>query len=194
MAGTNGKPEVGTDPIDAEHELPPAAEGEDTVPGPAVSVDASPADSEYQKLKVERDNMHDRMLRMQAEFDNSRKRAVREQQEFRDFALADALKSLLPVLDSFERALQSSANEKSEFRNGVELIYRQLQDVLTKLGLSAVPAKGGPFDPRFHEAIATVDTDEMDDHHVLEELQRGYKLKERLLRPSMVKVARNPKS
>jgi molecular chaperone GrpE len=99
----------------------------------------------------------------------------------------------LPILDSFERALQTGRAEKSEFRGGVELIYRQLQDALLKFGLRPIPAKGEPFDPHLHEAVEMVDTTEAADHQVLEELQRGYKLKDRLLRPSMVKVARNPK-
>ena len=107
--------------------------------------------------------------------------------------LADAVKALLPTLDSFERALQTSAGDKSEFRGGVELIYKQLQDALVKLGLRPIPAKGEPFDPHLHQAIEMVDTREAKDHHVLDELQRGYKLKDRLLRPSMVRVAHNPK-
>jgi molecular chaperone GrpE len=89
--------------------------------------------------------------------------------------------------------LQTSASDKSEFRGGVELIYKQLQDALSKLGLRPIPAKGEPFDPHLHQAIEMVDTDEAEDHHVLDELQRGYKLKDRLLRPSMVRVARNPR-
>ena len=106
-------------------------------------------------------------------------------------ALADAVKALLPVLDSFERALQAVSEEKSEFRSGVELIYKQLQDTLGKLGLRPIPAKGEPFDPHLHQAVEMVETSEADDHQILEELQRGYKFKDRLLRPSMVKVAKN---
>ncbi len=146
-----------------------------------------------QKVKAERDTLLDRLARSQAEFDNARKRAAREQQEFREYALADALKALLPILDSFERALKVGAGEQSEFHSGVELIYKQLQDALAKLGLRAVPAKGKPFDPHVHEAIEMVDTTDVPDHEVIEELQHGYKLKERLLRPAMVRVARNPK-
>src|SRR6184192_3349318 len=126
-------------------------------------------------------------------FENARKRAAREQQDFREYALADAVKALLPTLDSFERALKAGEAEKSEFRGGVELIYKQLQDALAKLGLRPIPAKGEPFDPHLHQAVEMVDTDEVEDHHVLDELQRGYKLKDRLLRPSMVRVARNSK-
>jgi molecular chaperone GrpE len=153
---------------------------------------ASTESSELQKLRVERDTLIDRLARLQAEFENARKRSAREQQDFREFALADAIKALLPILDSFERALQTSA-ERSEFRGGVDLIYKQFQDALQKLGLRAIPAKGEIFDPHLHEAIEMVDTTAAADHQILEELQRGYKLKDRLLRPSMVKVARNSK-
>jgi molecular chaperone GrpE len=186
MARMNGKTETQTEEqemvnqeLDPAHELP-AAEG------------LGEREAELQKLKAERDSLLDRLARSQAEFDNARKRAVREQQEFRDFALADAIRTLLPVVDSFELALRSSS-EKSEFRGGVDLIFKQLQDALLKLGVQPVPAKGERFDPHVHEAIEMVDTHEAKDQEVLEELQRGYKLRERLLRPAMVKVARNSK-
>jgi molecular chaperone GrpE len=189
MARGNGKTEV--DPrLDAEHELPPADGSEDSSQG-AVSV--SGEGGELQKLKAERDSLLDRLARMQADFENARKRAARDQQEFREYALADALKTLLPVLDSFDRALQSASGEKSELRNGVELIDKQLHDALGKLGLRPIPARGELFDPRWHEAIEMVDTTDAEDHQILDELQHGYKLKDRLLRPAMVRVARNPK-
>ena len=178
--------------LDAAHELPAsedAAEGTETTESSRTSGDGS----ELQKARAERDMLVDRLARLQAEFENARKRTAREQQDFREYAVADAIKALLPSLDSFERALQTSRADKSEFRSGVELIYKQLQDALQKLGLRAIPAKGEPFDPHLHEAIEMVETSDAPDHQILEELQRGYKLKDRLLRPSMVKVARNPK-
>jgi len=191
MARGNGKTEV--DPqLDAEHELPPADGSEDS-PLTAAGVSASAEGGELQRLKAERDTLLDRLARMQADFENARKRAARDQQEFREYALTDALKALLPVLDSFDRALQTSAEEKSELRNGIELIHKQLQDALGKLGLRAISAKGEAFDPRWHEAIEMVDNTGAEDHQVIDELQRGYKLKDRLLRPAMVRVARNPK-
>ncbi len=150
-------------------------------------------EAELQRLKAERDTAVDRLARMQAEFDNARKRAAREQQDFRDFALVDTIKTLLPVVDSFERALQAKS-EGGDFRSGVELIYKQLQDALSKLGVQPIAAKGQPFDPRFHEAIEMVDTSDAPDHQVLDEWQRGYKYKDRLLRPAMVRVAKNPES
>jgi molecular chaperone GrpE len=191
MARGNGKTEVETR-LDAERELPPADGSEDSPQG-ADRVAAPGESSEVQKLKAERDTLLDRLARMQADFENARKRAARDQQEFREFALADALKALLPVLDSFDRAIQAGSEQKSELRSGVELIYKQLQDALGKLGLRAISAKGEAFDPRLHEAIEMVDTTEAPDHQVLGELQHGYKLKDRLLRPAMVRVARNPK-
>ena len=201
MGKGNGKSE--TTNLDLEHELP-AAEGGDETTDPAGPA-AVGAVSEVDQLKAERDALLDRLARLQAEFDNARKRAVREQQEFREFAAAEVIKGLLPALDSFERALKASQNspkqslsrapapapEASEFRNGIELIYRQFQDALQKAGVQPIVSVGQPFDPRIHEAIEMVDTTDVPDHHVMDELQRGYKFKDRLLRPAMVRVARN---
>lgn len=191
MPKSNGKSEVEMNNLDLEHELPASSDSEEA-PEERATVRPS-EDAELTKLKAERDALLDRLARAQADFDNARKRASREQQEYRDYALSDTVKSLLPVLDSFDRALEHNA-EASEFRSGIELINKQLHDVLTKLGLRPIPAKGEPFDPHLHQAVEMVDTTEVEDHHVLDELQRGYKLKDRLLRPAMVRVARNPKS
>src|SRR5271163_4467510 len=191
MARTNGKSDVDPQELDVARELPASENAEDETA--AIESPSRTESSELQKLKVERDTLIDRLARLQAEFENARKRTNREQQDFRDYAAADAIKALLPILDSFERALQTGSAERSEFRSGVELIYKQLQDALSKLGLRAIPARGELFDPHLHEAIEMVDTTEAADHQILEELQRGYKLKDRLLRPSMVRVARNPK-
>ena len=192
MGKSNGKPESETAGLDLEHELPPADGDENPTATPDASVSgASETGAELQKLKAERDALVDRLARAQAEFDNARKRAVKEQQDFRDFATFDAIKSLLPVIDNFERALQAKS-EPADFRAGVELIYKQLQDALAKLGVRPIAAKGEQFDPHVHEAIEMVETPEASDHEVLEEWQRGYKFKDRLLRPAMVKVAKNP--
>jgi molecular chaperone GrpE len=191
MPRMNGKSQTDVNEIDAERELT-AGDGESETLGSAPQTTPSGGD-ELQKLKAERDTLVDRLARLQAEFENARKRAAREQQDFREFAAADTVKTLLPILDSFERALKVGAKEKSEFHGGVELIYKQLQDALGKTGLKVIPAVGQPFDPHVHEAIEMVDTTEVPDHQILEELQHGYKLKDRLLRPAMVRVARNPR-
>jgi molecular chaperone GrpE len=186
---------------DLDHELPAAESGEGSAPssilersisdrsGSGPSGEAGAA-SEIEKLKAERDALLDRLARLQAEFDNARKRAVREQQDFREFAAADVIKNFLPTLDSFERALKAGG-DAGDFRNGIELIYRQFQDALQKVGVQPIVAVGQTFDPRIHEAIEMVDTRDVPDHQVVDELQRGYKYKERLLRPAMVRVARN---
>jgi molecular chaperone GrpE len=191
MGKSNGKSEVEKAGLDLEHELPSADEGEDSLEASSAVSEPSAAGTELQKLKSERDALLDRLARAQAEFENARRRAAKEQQDFRDFAASDAIKSLLPVIDSFERALQVKS-EGGEFRSGVELIYKQLQDALGKLGVHAIPAKGEPFDPHYHEAVEMVETTDAPDHAVLDELQRGYKFKDRLLRPAMVRVAKNP--
>ena len=194
MAKTNGKSQVDPQELDLEHELPASDETDEVGRSPSAETATPPsATSELQKIRAERDTLLDRLARLQAEFENARKRAAREQQEFRDFATADAIKALLPAIDSFERALNAPASQPNEFRNGVELIYKQLQDALGKLGVRPVPAKGEPFDPHVHEAIEMVETNDAPDHQVMDELQRGYKLKDRLLRPAMVRVAKNSK-
>lgn len=183
--------------LDVEHELP-EGNGVDTVEPEAGAPENQPTEAsaivgQMELLRRERDALLDRVARLQAEFDNYRKRAAKEQSDYREYALAEAVRSLLPILDSLERALKTSENQAGDFRTGVELIYKQFRDALAKLGATVVAAEGEPFDPRYHEAIEMVETSDMKDNHVLEVLQRGYRMKERLLRPAMVRVARNPK-
>jgi molecular chaperone GrpE len=192
MRKTNGRSEAENTALDIEHELPASSgDGDDISAATAETAESSPAQSELQKVKAERDSLLDRLSRAQAEFENARRRASKEQQDFRDYATADAIKALLPVVDSLERAVQVKS-DPAELRAGVELIYKQLQAALSRLSVNPIVAQGEPFDPRFHEAIEMVETTDAPDHQVVEELQRGYKFKDRLLRPAMVKVARNP--
>jgi len=189
MAKVNGKSEAQNAALDLDHELP-AGDGDETSVAESAGESSAPA-SELQKLKAERDSLLDRLARAQAEFENARRRASKEQQDFRDYALADSIKSLLPVVDSLERALQVQS-DAAELRGGVELIYKQLLAALAKLSVNPIVSKGEAFDPRYHEAIEMVETGDAPDHQVIEELQRGYEFKDRLLRPAMVKVAKNP--
>jgi molecular chaperone GrpE len=194
---SEGRSEAQNTALDLEHELPASGDGGDSGAESSASAASgrleatSGSEAELQKLKAERDSLLDRLARMQAEFENARRRTVKEQQEFREYAAADAIKSLLPVVDSLERALQVKS-DAAEFRSGVDLIYKQLQTALAKLSVYPIASTGEAFNPRYHEAIEMVDTTEVPDQQVLEELQRGYKFKDRLLRPAMVKVARNP--
>jgi molecular chaperone GrpE len=192
MTRTNGGPEVEPEGMRPECELPAMEDKSqgNAAPQTATESESSP-ENESCETKMEVNELFDRLARLQAEFDNSRKRAVKEQEEFKDFALTNALQSLLPVLDSFDRALETSPKSLKDFRSGVELIRKQFQDTLIKLGVRPVPAAGEPFDPHLHEAVEAVDTVTAEDNQVLEELQRGYKLKDRLLRPAMLRVARN---
>ena len=150
------------------------------------------AAEQLQKLQAERDALYDRVARQQAEFENYRKRSQKEQQDYRDYALTDFAKQFLPVLDSFDRALNSQGSD-ADLRKGMELIRRQMEDALAKIGVKTVPSKGEQFDPHVHEAIEMVETEDAPDNEVLDELARGYMIKDRLLRPAMVRVAKNHK-
>jgi len=192
MGKANGRSEVEKSTLDLEHELPASSgDGDESASSAPGTGEASGAESELQKVRAERDSLLDRLSRAQAEFENARRRANKEQQDFRDYATSDAIKSLLPVVDSLERALKVKS-DAAEFRSGVELIYKQLQSALARLSVNPIVSKGEPFDPHFHEAVELVETTDVPDHQVIEELQRGYKFKDRLLRPAMVKVAKNP--
>ncbi len=146
----------------------------------------------YDQLKTERDQLVDRVARLQAEFENARKRAERERQDFRDFATGSVVEQFLPVLDNFELALKSSGSAE-QLRSGVELIVKQMEDVLRQLQVIPVPTIGQEFDPRHHEALGSIERDDLPDQHIAEEIRRGYKIRERLLRPALVRVASNPK-
>ena len=171
----------------AAAELEPAADSETP-----VSTGAPVSRAEFDQLKAERDQLVDRIARLQAEFENARKRAERERMEFRDYATGSVVEQFLPVLDNFELALKSEGTAE-QMRSGVSLIVKQMEDVLKQMQVSPVPAVGEAFDPRVHEALGSVDRDDLPDQHVAEEIRRGYKIRERLLRPAMVRVAHNPK-
>jgi molecular chaperone GrpE len=147
---------------------------------------------EFGKLKAERDQLLDRLARLQAEFENARKRAERERVEFRDYATGSVVEQFLPVLDNFELALKSTGSA-AQLRHGVELIVKQMEEILGKMQVSPIATVGEAFDPRMHEALGSVDRDDLPDQHVAEEVRRGYKMRERLLRPALVRVANNPK-
>ncbi|HUQ49482.1 MAG TPA: nucleotide exchange factor GrpE [Terriglobales bacterium] len=183
----NGKTET-NQPLELE-ERP----NDPDTPSEAVAqAPASEVQDPLRKLQAERDALFDRLARQQAEFENYRKRVEKDKQESRDFTVVETLKPLLPILDNFELALKAQSSG-SDLRKGVDLIRKQMEDALSKLGVQAISAPGQPFDPRLHEAIEMVESSEVEDNHVLEELQRGYKYKDKLLRPAMVRVATNHK-
>jgi molecular chaperone GrpE len=148
-------------------------------------------EAELKQVKVKADEQHDQLLRLQADFDNFRKRTQKEKAELIKYASEQLVGELLPVLDNFERATCSAQNNPdiTVFSQGVEMILRQLQTALSKVGLKAMECVGQPFDPNLHEAVLRVESDEHPENTVVEELQKGYFLKEKVLRPSMVKVS-----
>jgi molecular chaperone GrpE len=155
-------------------------------------------EAEVAALKNEKAELQDRFLRKAAEFDNFRKRMEREKSETGAFAKSSVLLELLPIVDACERALESfSGAEESEnlsrYRAGVELLYKQLGDALTRIGVTPIEALGQEFDPNLHEALSREETTEHEENTVLQVLRRGYLFKDRLLRPAQVKVAVRPR-
>lgn len=161
--------------------------GEASAEVPAESGDLAAA---HQKLLAEKGALYERLLRKQAELENLRKRTQREKEEFAQHATFDLVRALVPVLDGFERALKHRDESVPEqFYQGMELIYRQLLGALTRAGLTPIETAGKTFDPHLHQAVETVEAPAHEDQQIVEELQRGYRLKHRLLRPAIVKVA-----
>jgi molecular chaperone GrpE len=138
----------------------------------------------------------DRLLRTTADFDNFKKRAAREKQDAIKYATESLLQKVIPVLDNFEMALaaaqNSSAADIKSLQDGVAMIHTQLKSTLTEAGLEEVDATGKPFDPNMHEAVSQQESDTVAEGHVLQQLRKGYKLRERLLRPATVIVAKAP--
>jgi molecular chaperone GrpE len=167
-------------PIDPTAEGPDAGAAEDAVP---AGLDAA--------LK-ERDALRDQLLRAAADFDNYRKRIDRERRDLVDYAATELIAEVLPVLDDLERALEQPASpEVAAYRQGVELVHRKMLDLLKKRGVTPIPAAGERFDPNLHEAVVHEVSDAHEEGTITGELRRGYRLKERLLRPAMVKVAKS---
>jgi molecular chaperone GrpE len=152
-------------------------------------VEAGP--SELELLKAERDQLLDRLARLQAEFDNARKREIKERADAREYTIGAAVEPFLGVMDNFQLALKAEGSV-DQLRAGVNLILKQMEEALKSLQVVPVETVGTQFDPRIHEALGSIETAELPDHQVVEEIRRGYKIRERLLRPAMVKIAVNP--
>jgi molecular chaperone GrpE len=182
-----------------KHQEPEAAEepAESGAERPDTSRIVDPAESlaivtaERDRLAAEKAEVQDRLLRSQAEFQNLRRRIEREKAEWHEYAATEAVRSLLPILDDFERALKIEAADK-HYSKGMELIYQRLIESLKKLGLEPMVCVGQPFNPHMHHAVDKFETEDAPDGTVLEEYQRGYNFKGQLLRAAMVKVAVAP--
>lgn len=183
---------VGESPLEATvQEAVNSVEPSATAEAPA-EVSAAVAE-ELARLQAEKEDLLGTLIRRQADFENYRKRVERERKEDVQRATALLVDALLPVLDAFERALGAHGDAGyEEYRKGFDLIYRQLLDGLARIGLERIEALGKPFDPHYHQAVERVESADHAEGTVLEELQHGYKLRDRVLRPTMVRVAVQP--
>ena len=164
---------------------------QDGTPDPEPPGRATPPTIGSRRSRASGTSYYDRVLRLTAEFDNYRKRIERERRETGERAAASLIEELLPIVDDLERALGAEAGPGAEsYRKGVEIIYKQLADLLTRRGVTVMDVLGNDFDPHVHQAVAHEESPGARDGEVIEELRRGYKLGDRLLRPAMVKVAK----
>jgi molecular chaperone GrpE len=167
-------------------------QGLEVAPQPAAAQIAE-LEKQLLELRREKDDVHDRLLRKHADFENFRKRAEKEKKEYQMFALSDFMYELLAILDNFERAFSHAEEQvNTDYHKGILLIYRQLKDLLEKKGLKAIETIGRVFDPNYHEAITREARDDVPENTILEEFQKGYFFREKLLRPAMVKVSFKP--
>ena len=193
----DGHPAAGTgaDRSDADDGHPAAGTGadrsdaDDGHPAAGTGADRSDADA-IDRLQRERDEYYERLLRMTADFDNYRKRTDRERRELAEHAAMALLKDLLPLVDDLERALAADARNGDIDRRGVEIIHKQLLDLLAARGVVPIEALGADFDPNLHQAVTHEPSEAHRDGEIIEELRRGYVLRDRLIRASMVKVAK----
>ena len=162
-----------------------AAEAGETAAAPQIT------QAEMDQLAAERDQLRDRLARLQAEFDNARKREVKDRQDARDYTVQGTIEPFLGVMDNFQLAL-SAKGTAEQLKAGVEMILRQMEEALKGLNVQPVESIGAQFDPRVHEALGSIETKEFPDHQVLEEIRRGYRLRDKLLRPALVRIAANP--
>jgi molecular chaperone GrpE len=160
---------------------------EETAPPAETPAGEAPSDA----LQKERDDLYDRLLRKTAEFDNFRKRVERDRKEMIEWAAADVISDLLSIVDDFDRALAADAPPEAQaYKAGLELIHRQLSELLKKRGVTQVEAMGADFDPHLHQAVAYEEAAGAREGEVVEVMAKGYKLGDRLLRPALVKVAK----
>lgn len=183
---------------EAEAAQEDAAEGsEEEAPEEAASEAAAMQEEiealkgQVEKLTGDLQEKKGRLLRLQADFDNFRRRSAKEREEISAVVTQNFCKDMLPLLDNFERAMAAETKDVEAFQKGVEMIFTQFQEVLKKNGLEQIEAVGQKFDPNFHQAVMRVEDPEKEDDTVAQELQKGYMVKGRVIRPSMVQVVSN---
>lgn len=173
--------------VGVDEQAPPTGDGDSVeISDPLEQLAALTA--ERDQLLAEKSDLQDRLMRRQAEFDNFRRRSDREKAEMVDFGKMEAIQAVLPVVDDFERALKVETADK-EYARGMTLIYQRLEDAMKKLGLTPLETIGKKFDPNLHHAVDKFPTGEQEEDTILDEYQKGYNFRDRLLRPAMVKVS-----
>ncbi len=180
-----------TPPVyEAENSEQSGEQGDDDSLDSTLEGDLAALQKQLEEEKAKTEDSYNRLLRLQADFDNYRRRTQTEKEEFFKYATESVMLALLPVLDNFQLALEAKENDPAKVVEGVEMIYRQMLDVLQKEGLSVIEALGGEFDPEKHEAVMQEPAGDKEDNTVTQELRRGYCLKEKVIRPTMVVVAK----
>ena len=177
---------------EAEAEAAPAAEEDaeaETTAEPQEEVTL--AKSELEKLQAAVQEKEERALRLQADFENFRRRTAKEKEELSAVVTQGILKDMLPLLDNFERAMAAEAKDIDSFKQGVEMIFKQFGEILVKNGLEHIEVEGAKFDPNYHQAVMRVENPDLEDETIAQELQKGYMVKGRVIRPSMVQVVAN---
>ena len=158
---------------------------------PAADSEAGEAPGEAEQLHQALKEKEDQYLRLQAEYANFRRRTTKEKEELAAVVTQNILTDMLPLLDNFDRAMAAESADLDAFKKGIEMIYGQFQDVLKKNGLELIQTEGATFDPNFHQAVMRVENPKMEDDQIAQELQKGYIVKGRVIRPSMVQVVAN---
>ena len=177
---------------EAEEAEAPPAEGEAGTEAPEEpKEEVTLAKEELEKLQAAVQEKEERALRLQADFENFRRRTAKEKEELSAVVTQGILKDMLPLLDNFERAMAAEAKDIDSFKQGVEMIFKQFGEVLVKNGLEHIEVEGKKFDPNFHQAVMRVENPELEDETIAQELQKGYMVKGRVIRPSMVQVVAN---
>ena len=177
---------------EAEEAEAPPAEGEAGAEAPEEpKEEVTLAKEELEKLQAAVQEKEERVLRLQADFENFRRRTAKEKEELSAVVTQGILKDMLPLLDNFERAMAAEAKDIDSFKQGVEMIFKQFGEILVKNGLEHIEVEGQKFDPNFHQAVMRVENPDLEDETIAQELQKGYMVKGRVIRPSMVQVVAN---
>lgn len=188
---------AGEQPEQAAAEKDEAAEAQQAEKAKAAEADDAPeAEAEPEKDELEEAKKQltegvERMKRLQADFENFRRRTRQEKEDLANMVVQDFIKDLLPMLDNFDRAMAAEATDAAKFQQGIEMIYNQLTELLKNKGLEVIDTKDAKFDPNFHQAIMRVENPDLEDDTIAAELQKGYVVRGKVIRPSMVQVVAN---